>query len=63
MKQIKFGDLENKTTHGGILMDDGNVICGCCGGVYEADEMGTTWEIIKVYKTWIDLTEEIIGDE
>lgn len=61
-KQVLFIDDENNA-HGGILLDDGSVICGCCGSVFEADEANDTFTIIKVFSTWIDLDEEICGDE
>ena len=65
MKQIKFKDLENNIVHGGIMMDDGNVICGCCGGIIESDEFegnNKTHIILKVFPNWVNLDEEICGD-
>ena len=63
-KQIMFRDLENNVKHGGIQLDNGDVICGCCGGLFEADEQGTTWELIKDFDDfWVDLDEEICGDD
>lgn len=47
--QIMFKDLDGETVHGGILLDNGDVICGCCGGIFEANEKGETWELIKEY--------------
>ena len=44
-------------------MDDGNVICGCCGGLQEKTEEGVTWKKLETYSNWIDLTEEICGDD
>lgn len=61
-KQIMFVDLENKTTHGGILLTNGNVVCGCCGCIFEADEEGVTWETLHVFDTWVGLDDEICGD-
>lgn len=29
MKQVKFKDIPNDVIHGGILMDNGDIICGC----------------------------------
>lgn len=67
MKQVKFIDLENNTVHGGILTDDGDIICGCCGGIIEADEIGDdencTYRILKVYDVWVNLDEDICGDD
>ena len=59
-KQIKFVDLENNSTHGGILLDDGNVVCGCFGGLFEREEEGTTWKAIEVYDSWESLDVAII---
>lgn len=62
-KQVMFMDLENEETHGGILLDNGDLICAECGGLFEADENGVTWKIKTVFEDWIDLDEEICGDE
>ena len=70
-QQVKFAvvnpdlinDDDDRTIFGGIaLVDDNgtitNVICGCCGSVFEPEDI----KILKRYDTWIDLTEEIIGE-
>ena len=31
MKQIKFHEVGEDIEIGGILLDDGNIVCGCCG--------------------------------
>lgn len=59
MKQIKFKDLENDTIHGGIMLDNGDAICGCCGGLFEADERGETWELIQTFD-WVDIDKAIL---
>lgn len=56
MKQIKFRDDE--AIFGGILTDDNTIICGCCGGTFEKNEV----EILEIYDSWIDLSSEIIGN-
>ena len=61
--QIMFKDLDGETVHGGILLDNGDVICGCCGGIFEANEKGETWELIKEYSDWLNLDEEICGGD
>ena len=39
MKQVKFIELEEPTHYiGGILTDNGDVICGCCGGLFECED-------------------------
>jgi len=61
MKQIKFRDEDD--VFGGILTDEGNIICGCCGGVIPSDEIdGRSIEIVKIYKDWINISQEIIGE-
>lgn len=65
MKQIKFYDVFEgvPSIHGGILLDDGDVICGCCGGLLEAEEKDDVWFIIEEYKDWMNLDEAICGDD
>lgn len=64
MKQVMFYDKENDVKHGGILTDDGDIICGCCGGLIPADEIGDDCDhqILEVFDNWVDLDEEICGD-
>ena len=59
MKQIKFHEVGEDIEIGGILLDDGNIVCGCCGRLFEPGDV----EIIREYENWIDLSEEIKGDE
>lgn len=63
MTQCKIYDIENDMYHGGILLDNGDVICGCSGGLLEKDEHGIIWELVKEYDYWVDLTNEICGDD
>ena len=65
-KQVKFKDPDG-TILGGIALyeeqadgvaDLTGVICGCCGGVFQYDEV----EIIEKYENWIPLSDEIIGE-
>ena len=63
LKQIKFKEIASLATYGGILLEDGCVLCACCGGIFEADERGETWEIVEEYEDWVDFTETILGDE
>ena len=62
MKQVKFKDTDNNMTHGGILLDNGDIICGCCGGLIPADEQDTDhgFELIEIYDYWVDIDEAII---
>lgn len=65
-KQVKFLDKQNKDTHIGIRTDDGDIICMCCGGLIEADEIGSgdhfDYEITKEYPEWTNL-DRIIAEE
>ena len=60
MTQIKFLDKENDVIHGGILLNNGDIICACCGGLIPADEQLDTIRIIDRYKVWIDFSSMII---
>lgn len=64
--QVIFWDAAEKDYVGGIAYHD-EVICGCCGGVFEikdllddAEEDGV--QAIYEYKYWVDLSAEIEGD-
>ena len=61
-KQVKFFDKETQEIHGGILINDETLICGCCGGVFIKDEWND-FDIVIVteYNTWMNLDEEIMG--
>lgn len=59
-KQCIFSDGED--TFGGIYCEgidrkNSFVICGCCGGIYELDEI----TILEIFPNWVDLSQEIIG--
>lgn len=64
MKQVLFYDKENDVRHGGILTDEGDIICGCCGGLIPSDEIGEEYDhqILEIFDCWINLDEEICGD-
>ena len=62
-KQVKFFDMENNENHGGILLDSGDVVCGECGSILPEDQKGETWRIVKEYHNWVNLDEEICGDD
>ena len=59
MKMVKFKDLESNTILGGILTDEGNIICGCCGCLIEKDDF--QFEIMEKL-SWIDISNEILGE-
>ena len=63
-KQVTFLDLEDEpyTKYDGIMIDNGDVICGCCGGLYEAAQHGKTWKLLKELE-WVNLDKEIRENE
>ena len=68
--QVKFqcGEKDYNKILGGIakLDNDGNIeyiICGCCGGVFEKDDIYDGIFQFSVYENWIDISQEILGDE
>lgn len=72
MKQCKFYDVEAEAFLGGILTDDDEIICGCCGGIIPRnvicmpeEKPQEEHEIIvkKIYDNWVDLSEEIMGSD
>lgn len=59
-KQCAFKDFEG-TVFGGVYLEIGEekyVICGCCGGVMEMDDI----EELYVFQEWNNISEEIVGD-
>lgn len=60
--QIRFFDIENNAVHGGIMLDNGDVICGCCGGLFKSSEQNKTWKLLEKYN-WLNLDEAICGDD
>lgn len=65
--QVMFLDLEQEWQVGIAYGDE--IICGCCGGTFEVDEI---MELavkngvkcgIHPYETWNDISEEISGGE
>lgn len=63
MKQIKFRGLKSNTSIGGILLNNGDIICGDCGGMLLADQKDISYKIEKVYDDWVNLSDEILGGE
>ncbi len=68
-KQVKFrivnddiGATDEILGGIGIYDDDDedtlvNVICGCCGGVFEPENV----KILERYESWVDVSDVIIG--
>ena len=60
IKQVRFRDRFGDAIFGGIQLDNGDIICGCCGGLFEADDPDI--EVIKTYDEWVNISDEIIGE-
>lgn len=54
-KQVKFMDEEGEI-FGGILVDGEYIICGCCGGVIEWNEV----TILEKYNNWVNISDNIM---
>ena len=63
-KQVMFHDIDNPQNWlRGIAYKD-EIICGCCGGVFEISEIcemseGYVDQAIYEYDYWVDLSDEI----
>lgn len=54
---------DTRLRHGGFLLDNGDLLCACCGGIFPQSDEGSSWSIIKIFDDWVNLDGEIIGDE
>ena len=64
MKQVKWRDALNEMVHGGIRLDNGDIICVCCGGLIPKDTQTKEYgfELLEEYENWVNLDEFIIGE-
>lgn len=53
-KQCIFKD-DDGFTFGGILIDNEYLICGCCGSVFEVDDV----TIVQTDNEWFNISDEI----
>lgn len=63
-RQVMFWDGENYCA--GIMVGK-ILICGCCGGTFDLDEVLENAKeagvvAVKAFETWVDICEEIEGD-
>ena len=63
-RQVMFWDGEGYCA--GIIVGK-KIICGCCGAIYDRDEikedaMESGVAPLKLFQTWVDLSDEIKGD-
>ena len=62
MLQVKFlvkEELNNPYVLGGFELKNKRVICGCCGHIYNPEEV----YVLRRYKDWVDLTDELLGED
>lgn len=64
-KQIIIYNKETKEQHTGILLNNGNVICGCCGNLIKENLIGNgkdkEYQIITIYDEWVNM-DDLIGE-
>ena len=60
-KQVKFVRFEDGEIHGGIRLDSGDVLCGCCGGIMPADEENEEWAVLEEKDLWVDVSDAILN--
>lgn len=62
--QVYFWDSENECWVGGIGYGT-EIICGCCGGVIDIDEIyefaPDGIDPLHIFDEWVDISAEIIG--
>lgn len=64
-RQVMFWDGEN---HCAGIMVGKLLVCGCCGGTFNLDEViemarEDDQVPVRVFDTWVDISDEIRGDE
>lgn len=63
--QVMFYDGEDMCP--GIMWGD-QIVCACCGGTFWVDDVVENAkddgvEAIRMFDTWVDISDEIMGDE
>lgn len=59
-KQVIYKDLSTKSEHGGILLDNGDLISGA-GAMLASADKGLAWEQVKELDPWTNLDKTIQG--
>ena len=63
VKQVKFYDSINDVLLGGLLFEDGSILCGECGAIIEPsdiEDLGIS--IVKIYEHWYSFSDVIIDE-
>ena len=56
-KMVSFMTKDTKEVFYGFMLDNGFCVCGCCGSVFESEDI----EVIEEFE-WIDIQDAIRGD-
>lgn len=61
VQQVKFNDknIGEGEMFGGIMVDNEYIICGCCGGIFEVEEVGKE-NIFPL--SWVNISAEIMEE-
>ena len=64
LRQCMISHHDENLIHGGILMENGDIICLACGNLIPHREVGKAKEanILKVYESWVDLSADVIEE-
>lgn len=57
-KQVIFMDASG-CVYGGIQLENGNIICGCCGTTVAPHSV----KVLHEYPTWCNISYEITGSD
>ena len=58
-RQVIFKDRFADDIHAGILLDNGDIICGCCGCRVDSEDRS----ILRIYDSWVNLEANIAGED
>lgn len=62
--QVELYDLETKTSSAGILLENGDCICMCCGGTISGEEIAVNvTEEVALNAGYSHLIKEIYSDD
>lgn len=75
VKQCRFFDVNPLDSgfslgneYSGIKLEDGSVVCACCGSIFEPDEVAATIKAVtgdtaivisRIYDEWVDFSDYI----
>lgn len=61
MNQVMYkrNGATNDTIHSGILLDNGDLICGHCGELIDKRDRVSNYSILKIFDDWVSLDESI----